>query len=374
VEGTPANISATPATGYDTLVWSIVSGAGSFNEDSSQFTPTEDVTLLASFSQLSTYTIDTTVIGEGIWTITPGITNIESGATVSYSATAAEGYVFKYYLMSGDTGWSADTSFLIMANRVDTVVFIKQFTLTGSTVPSGASLQDSGSVVSIEAIAGDHWHFIEWDTTGTIGVDDLTDPTTTCTLSVEDATVNAIFERDTFYISRSGSWLSSLDLDSIYAYGDTSTLTCSPVEDSVAKWPGGIIYGPSEDTLKIYVTEDSTVVSNGYLITTIDTARCKYLRGPAWDYFRINDTGTLVINEMYDSTEVCSLWINRNRTIQAPILRWFNNVYPEKDSVQFRVPVGVPLNYFYRMRIMTPYGILNPEPNAHNIFVKGQVR
>jgi hypothetical protein len=123
--------------------------------------------------------------------------------------------------------------------------------------------------------------------------------------------------------------------------------------------------------------EDSVVVIVGDSAITpviIDSAICKVRRAVHLDYFRIGDTGTVKFNEIYDSAATCSLWVNRGMTIVTPIIGWYNNVYPEEDSIQFKIPVGTPLNYYYRMKIRNQYGIKNEDPIVHTLFVKGQVR
>jgi hypothetical protein len=125
--------------------------------------------------------------------------------------------------------------------------------------------------------------------------------------------------------------------------------------------------GCDTDSVEITVLTDRVPV-------IIDSAICKVRRATQLDYFRIGDTGTVKFNEIYDSAATCSLWVNRGMTIVAPIIRWYNNVYPAVDSVKFRIPVGTPLNYYYRMKIRNQYGIKNEDPIVHTLFVKGQVR
>lgn len=77
------------------------------------------------YYSLVQYDIDTTggIIGNGTWSITPGITGLPHGTQMTYSATADNGYKFGYYSMGGVRTYNPDTSFAISGNRTDSVFF-----------------------------------------------------------------------------------------------------------------------------------------------------------------------------------------------------------------------------------------------------------
>jgi len=159
-------------------------------------------------------------------------------------------------------------------------------------------------------------------------------------------------------------------------YGTYDTLVMTPASGYGGRLAGrAMVLYPNRDTLIVQVLKDSTVTSLAFLIPVIiDSAICKRRRNVNLDFFRISDTGTVKFNEIHDSAVTCTLWLNSGMTIQVPILNWFNNVYPAIDSIRFKIPNSVPLNYYYRMRLIDQYGIKNDSPTKHTLSVIGQVR
>jgi photosystem II stability/assembly factor-like uncharacterized protein len=117
--GTYANIVATPSVGYENAQWSVVSGDGSFNEDSSRFTPASDATILASFS-IKTYTVTYDANG-GSGSMTDESSPYDSNAVVtvlSNSFTRSE-YSFSDWNTAANgsgTSYDPDDEFNISAN------------------------------------------------------------------------------------------------------------------------------------------------------------------------------------------------------------------------------------------------------------------
>jgi photosystem II stability/assembly factor-like uncharacterized protein len=117
--GTYANITATPSVGYENAQWSVVSGDGSFNEDSSRFTPTSDATILASFP-IKTYTITYDANG-GSGSITDESSPYDSNAvvTVLSNSFTMSGYDFSEWNTAANgsgTSYDPDDEFNISAN------------------------------------------------------------------------------------------------------------------------------------------------------------------------------------------------------------------------------------------------------------------
>ncbi|MBN1144704.1 MAG: T9SS type A sorting domain-containing protein [Bacteroidales bacterium] len=112
---------------------------------------------------------------------TYGDGDYEEGTAATVKARAALGYGFKHW-MEGEAVVSTDTAFTftVSSERNLKAVFIEQYTLTITTDGSGSVEVDdalytdvitanSGTVLSLEAIAGARYHFTGWsgDVTGT---------------------------------------------------------------------------------------------------------------------------------------------------------------------------------------------------------------
>jgi uncharacterized repeat protein (TIGR02543 family) len=107
--GTKVNISATPATGYSFVNWTVTSGNGSIdnaNNASTTITVNGNVTIRANFKQnpnTTTYTLTVNRNPTDGGTTTPSSSqiNISAGKQVNISATAASGYTFVNWTISG---------------------------------------------------------------------------------------------------------------------------------------------------------------------------------------------------------------------------------------------------------------------------------
>ncbi|MCL2183324.1 MAG: InlB B-repeat-containing protein [Chitinispirillia bacterium] len=119
--GTAVNISATAATGYKFINWT-VSGAGTIanaNNVSASVTVNGDAAVTANFEPLPEYTLTVSVSGGGKVSRDPDQENYFAGTRVTVKATADDGYVF-----AGWTGASAS------ANSTVTVTMDSDLTLT----------------------------------------------------------------------------------------------------------------------------------------------------------------------------------------------------------------------------------------------------
>lgn len=112
---------------------------------------------------------------------THGDDNYEEGTAATVKARAAEGYGFAHWL-DNETVVSTDTSytFTVTGNRNLKAVFVRQYTLTLNTEGNGSVEVDdeeyteiitanNGTVLKLEAVAGDRYHFTGWsgDVSGT---------------------------------------------------------------------------------------------------------------------------------------------------------------------------------------------------------------
>lgn len=127
---------------------------------------------------------------------------------IPISATAAEGYHFTEWSISGDGSFADDkrssTTVSLAGDATVTAGFAAdgdQVTLTmavggnegGTTDPAvGAHTVNSGQSVSIEATADDNYHFVRWEGTANAKITDSGNPESSAVID-GDATVTAVF-------------------------------------------------------------------------------------------------------------------------------------------------------------------------------------
>ena len=98
-ENTVVNLTATPASGHQFDGWS---GDASGTENPLEVTMDADKNVTANFSEIVTYTLTTTVVGNGSISAFPSGGTYLENATVELSASPDEGYEF--------SGWSGDVT------------------------------------------------------------------------------------------------------------------------------------------------------------------------------------------------------------------------------------------------------------------------
>lgn len=190
--GTPVNLTAVPAKGWKFDKWtgSVTDAASA----STTVTMKADSLVTAIFTK-TTFGLTVAVNGNG--TVDPGAGSriYDAGALISLTATPAAGWQF--------TGWSGDfvsarasDSLKLDGNKNVTANFsrspymlVMKVVGFGTVVPStGGHVYESGTVVSVQAIAADGWRFSRW-------VGDVTQPllaATTVTVN-SDKSVEADF-------------------------------------------------------------------------------------------------------------------------------------------------------------------------------------
>jgi hypothetical protein len=153
--------------------------------------------------------------------------------------------------------------------------------------------------------------------------------------------------------------------------GVTVVYSASPASGWAFVRYGGTFTGTSATDSYVIAGNhtDSVIFSIKPIILSFTSKR---KRDVDWDFIRVGDTGTLKFStNIGDSTAACTTWINRGRTIIAPMIGWFNTA--GTDSIQIVIPGGVPPNYYYRSKVKNRYGIMNDDPTAHTMHVIGRV-
>jgi len=201
----PVSITATANSGYKFVNWTVVSGTATFgnaNNASTTVTLSANATVRANFEQTVTLTINRDPTAGGNVT---GAGNYSTGVPISISATAASGYVFSGWTVTGSTATiasasSASTTVTLSGNATITANFTQQYTLTvnrsptagGTTTPASSQANISaGTAVNISTTVNTGYKFVNWTVvSGTATFGNANSASTTVTLS-SNATIRA---------------------------------------------------------------------------------------------------------------------------------------------------------------------------------------
>ncbi|MBN1578831.1 MAG: hypothetical protein JW913_19885 [Chitinispirillaceae bacterium] len=212
--GVARSISATAASGYEFSNWTVTSGTATIADPASAATTVTltsgNATIRANFTGL-TYSLTMTNDGNGT-TVPSGTVTVTHGVAQSISATAATGYVFSNWTVTGGTATiasptSASTTVTLTSGdaTIRANFTLASYTLTvtndghGTTTPSGAVSVTHGVAQSISATAATGYTFLNWTVTG--GAAAIASPnsaSTTVTLTSGDATIQANFTTVTY--------------------------------------------------------------------------------------------------------------------------------------------------------------------------------
>lgn len=181
-EGTSVTVTAEAHEGYDFKGWqeggTIVSTAVSYTFEA---TGARSLTAVFEAKPLPKYAVNVTASPASGGSISGGGSGIEQGASVTVTATANEGYTFKYWEEAGKAV-SSDASYTFAASgdRALTAVFEAipvvtppeptRYTITvnagtGGTV-SGGGTYDENQQVTITATPASGYRFVEWRENG----------------------------------------------------------------------------------------------------------------------------------------------------------------------------------------------------------------
>jgi uncharacterized repeat protein (TIGR02543 family) len=212
----PVSISATPATGFRFVNWTVVTGTATFanaNALSTTVSLSTNATIRANFEPTFTLTVNRTPAAGGTTSPATSQANIASGTAFPISATAAAGYVFSGWTLVTGTGTatiaapnSANTTVSLTTNATVRANFTQQsqtvtYTLTinraptagGTVTPASGGSHNAGTPIEIAATAATGYTFTNWTvTTGTATFASASNAVTTVTLS-SNATITANF-------------------------------------------------------------------------------------------------------------------------------------------------------------------------------------
>jgi len=220
--GTAVNISATAAQGYTFTNWTITGTGGTIanaNSASTSVTVNGNVTVTANFQATGTtptnYTLTINRAPMAGGTVTPASgTSYLAGTPVTISATAATGYTFVNWTVTGTGATiananSASTSVTLTGNATITANFQQNsvtttmYTLTinrspttgGNVTPESGGRHNAGTPISISATTNSGYMFTSWTVTGTgATIANANSAATTVTLT-GNATITANFQQ-----------------------------------------------------------------------------------------------------------------------------------------------------------------------------------
>jgi uncharacterized repeat protein (TIGR02543 family) len=170
--GTSVTLTATAAVGYHFVNWS---GDASSTLDAVSVTMNGPKTVTATFA-INTYALNVSVSGSGSVAKSPDQPAYNHGTSVTLTATPSAGWHFTGW--SGDLTGAANPAAITMdaVKNVTATFAIDLMTLDVSTVGSGSvtkspdqATYNYGSVVTLTAVPGAGYHFVDWsgDETGT---------------------------------------------------------------------------------------------------------------------------------------------------------------------------------------------------------------
>jgi len=217
--GTPINITATPASGYRFVNWTVVSGTATFGDGNSASTTvtlsaSANATIRANFEQLRTLTVSANPTIGG--TVLPtSQSNIISETPVDIMATPANGYRFvNWTVISGTATFgnanNASTTVTLSANATIRANFEQYLfrltadanpTVGGAVSPTSQAGIASGTPINITATPESDYRFVNWTViSGTAVFGNANDASTTVTLSA-NATIRANFQTFTLTVN-----------------------------------------------------------------------------------------------------------------------------------------------------------------------------
>jgi hypothetical protein len=195
--------------------------------------------------------------------------------SMAFDSTTNNLYVWEYATPTWEAGVIHVFHLESDSGVIPTYNLTTSYTGSGSVSPEGTTAQDSGSAVNISATPATHWSFSKWQVlSGSVGIADTLDATTTCTLHTAGS-VRAVFGIDSFTTTaNAGAHAPITGGGVLRPYGSFDTLVMAPATGYGGRLAGRqmVIY-PNRDTLIVEVLKDSTVASVAYFIPVIDSSR-----------------------------------------------------------------------------------------------------
>ncbi|MFW5907668.1 MAG: InlB B-repeat-containing protein, partial [Candidatus Natronoplasma sp.] len=314
---------------------------GSIEDPTSNVTTIEMLgnhSITAEF-EIDTYTltISSTAGGE---VVAPGEGSFERdhGTIVDLEALADEGYHFVEWTGDiqtiGDPG-SAQTTIEMLDNYSITAEFaIDSYTLTIDSTAGGSVIKpgegsferDHGTVVDLEAIAEEGYHFVEW--TGDNGTIDDPNANLTSIEMLDDYTITAEFEIDTYTLTINSTEGGNVTVpgEETFEYDHGSVIDLEAVADEgyhFVEWIGdnGTIDDPNANLTSIEMLGDYMITAefeiNTYTLT-IDSTEGGNVTVPGEGPYEREHGTTVDLEAVADPNYHFLRWSGDNDTIEDP--------------------------------------------------------
>lgn len=206
--GDTLSVTASPNTGSHFGYWSVSGGITVVDSSASgRFRVSGTGTIQANFL-INQYTV--TIEANGTGSTTPsGDTTVNYGSDIPVVAIPSTGYHFEAWVAStglsiDDTTQASATVTNVASNGTVTAQFaINQYNVEisassgGTVAPSGELLLDYHGSVSVQATPSAGYHFLRWETTGSLSIDSPANSSASIEGIESDGTVKALFGRDT---------------------------------------------------------------------------------------------------------------------------------------------------------------------------------
>ena len=278
--GSSVTVIATPSVGYTFTNWT-VNGAPMSAAASYTFTATVDLTLIANFTMVPTYTVATSAAPAAGGT-TAGDGSYSSSASATVTATANAGYVFTNWTVAGTpVSNSASYTFPVSVNKSLVANFVvagtqKTISTSGSPVAggttSGGGSYATGTSATVEATANPGYAFSKWQDGGT---NVSTSASYTFTVAANRTLVAKFNQVFSITASASPAVGGTTEMDSlIYKTGDTAQARAFPASGyTFANWTENGAVVSTANPYSSPATGSRTLVANftsttGVTITT----------------------------------------------------------------------------------------------------------
>jgi len=272
--GDTLNVTAIPSAGYRFVTWTVTGGVTTVESDSTgRFRVTGPGSVTANFA-LKTYTVGVSSNGNG--TVNPaGNQTVNHGDTLNVAALPSAGYRFVAWTVSGGaTAVESDSTGRFRITGAGTVVAnfaISAYTVSvssngnGTVTPSGNQTVGHGDTLHVVAIPSAGYRFVDWTVSG--GVTTVESDSTGRFRVTAAGAITANFTVKTYIVSVSSNNNGTVTPsgNQTVNHGDTLNVTATPSAGyRFVNWTasGGVAVVETDSTGRFKVTGTGTITAN----------------------------------------------------------------------------------------------------------------
>ena len=328
--GSQITVSATPATGYNFVNWT-VGGSTVSSSESYTFTVTGNRTLVANFSQI-TYTVSTSSSPSAGGSTSGGGTYYY-GDEATVTASPAEGYNFVNWTQGGSVvSTSANYTFTVTSSRSLVANFgLITYTVTTSSSPtaggstSGGGTYGSGSSATVTATPATGYQFVNWTQGGSaVSTSASYNFTLTANRTLDANFTMAAYTITTLSSPTAGGTTTG---SGSFNYGASVTVSATPASGyQFANWTEGGTSVSSNASYTFTVSGSRTLLANFSLIP-------KVLILTGSDGTALHNNDVIAINNSDAGTLTIRVEANAEWTVNENSL-WFKAVKESSTSIK----------------------------------------